>query len=58
MNVALRQLSFLSLASPVVDRRGGEDPNGLVASVAMAAGFRMLGILPKLPFRLTSGRVT
>lgn len=43
-----------SLASPVVDRRGGEALNVLVANVAMAAGFRMLGVLPKMPLRLTS----
>ncbi len=43
-----------SFAFPVIDCMGGEALNGLVASVAMAAGFRMLGILPKMSFRLTS----
>lgn len=43
-----------SFAFPVIDCRGGEALNGLVASVAMAAGFRMLGILQKMSFRLTS----
>lgn len=39
-----------SFAFPVVHCRRGEALNGLVASVAMEAGFRMLGSLPKMPF--------